>query len=75
MSVTSLFLPSFGWKGKALSPGIVTSLDASRLITPYRLGNQILRFVHEEDLAKLQVLADKPKSIALKIAPSLLNEL
>jgi hypothetical protein len=28
--------------------------------------NQILRFVHEEDLAKLQVLTGKPKSIAIE---------
>jgi hypothetical protein len=53
---------------------IITSLDASRLATRrIDFCNQILRFVHEEDLAKLQVTG-KPKSIAIEICHLFLDQ-
>jgi hypothetical protein len=53
--------PRIGYKGKALLLGIITSLDASRRATPYRLLQPESDIVHEEDLAKLQVTG-KPKN-------------
>jgi hypothetical protein len=51
-------IPSVGYNGQALSLGIDTSLDASRLATPH--SNRW------KTSGKLQVLTGKSKSIAIE---------